>query len=215
MTTCRRPSARRRRVAIGLAVVSLAAAGCSSDGTSTEPSSARVPTESAAPDVTDAPAPTDDPTATDAPATADVGAGGDFTARVPTLEAPTGEPMVVGLINSEGVPGLDFPDIRVAIQATFHYLNGHGGFGGRPLVLKTCASKGFSRPRPDGPGECERSRTVGVALRRRRMNRNHARKNNAGHHHAGVGSQLLCCDRSHRAGRRRSTRVDLPRGADQ
>lgn len=99
--------------------VSLVAAGCSSDDGSTEPSSSPVPTESAAPDETEAPGPTDNPTATDAPATSDVGASGDFTARVPTLGAPTGEPMVVGLINSEGVPGLDFPDIRIDIEATF------------------------------------------------------------------------------------------------
>ncbi|TFH16740.1 MAG: hypothetical protein E4H05_06865, partial [Acidimicrobiales bacterium] len=43
--------------------------------------------------------------------------------------------------NSEGVPGLDFPEIREDVQATFDYLNQHGGFGGRPLELKTCASK--------------------------------------------------------------------------
>jgi hypothetical protein len=134
----------RRRVAVGLAVVSLVAAGCSSDGSSSESTSAPVPAETATPDVTEAPAVTeapDEPTATDAPVTTDAAAGDDFTARVPTLDAPTGEPMVVGLINTEGVPGLDLPEIRQDIEATFEYLNDHGGFGGRPLVLKSCASK--------------------------------------------------------------------------
>jgi branched-chain amino acid transport system substrate-binding protein len=50
--------------------------------------------------------------------------------------------LVIGMINSEGVPGLDFPEIREDTEATFAYLNEHGGYGGRPLELKTCASKG-------------------------------------------------------------------------
>ena len=138
----------RRWVALGVAIVSLVVAGCSSDDSSSESASAPAPTGSATPDVTEAPASTDAPTstdsetATDAAVTTDADASGDFTARVPTLTAPTGEPMVIGLINSEGVPGLDFPEIRVDTQATFDYLNEHGGYGGRPLVLKTCASQG-------------------------------------------------------------------------
>ncbi len=131
-----------RRFAVGLVVVSLVAAGCSSDGSSSDPTTAPVPTDPVAPEVTDAPASTEAPTATDAPVTTDVAESGDFTAKVVTLTPPTGEPMVIGLINSEGVPGLDFPQIREDMQATFDYLNEHGGFGGRPLELKTCASKG-------------------------------------------------------------------------
>ena len=76
--------------------------------------------------------------ATDAP-TAD--AEGDFTSRVPALGPATGEPLKIGLINSEGVPGLDFPEIRINTEATFAYLNEHGGYGGRPLELVSCASK--------------------------------------------------------------------------
>ena len=49
---------------------------------------------------------------------------------------------MIGLVNSEGVPGLDFPDIRINTEATFAYLNEHGGYGGRPLELVSCASKG-------------------------------------------------------------------------
>jgi branched-chain amino acid transport system substrate-binding protein len=55
---------------------------------------------------------------------------------------PTGEPMRIGLVNTEGVPGLDLADIRVDIEATFAYLNEHGGMGGRPVELATCAVQG-------------------------------------------------------------------------
>ena len=75
---------------------------------------------------------------TDAPTT-DV--EGDFTSRVPDLGPATGEPLRIGLINSEGVPGLDFPEIRINTEATFAYLNEHGGYGGRPLELVSSASK--------------------------------------------------------------------------
>ncbi len=50
--------------------------------------------------------------------------------------------MVVGFVNSEGTPGLDFPEMRVDAQAAVDYLNHHGGMGGRPIKLETCATKG-------------------------------------------------------------------------
>jgi len=133
-------------VAAGIAAATLVAAGCSSDGdTSSTATDAATPGTTEESIATEAPAATDAPETTDVPETTDGGEGGDsgdFTSKVTTLDAPTGEPMVIGLINSEGVPGLDFPEIREDIQATFDYLNEHGGFGGRPLELKTCASKG-------------------------------------------------------------------------
>jgi ABC-type branched-subunit amino acid transport system substrate-binding protein len=60
----------------------------------------------------------------------------------PDLPPPDGEEMVIGFVGSEGTPGLDFPEMRVNAQATIDYLNEHGGFGGRPLKLETCAVKG-------------------------------------------------------------------------
>jgi branched-chain amino acid transport system substrate-binding protein len=60
----------------------------------------------------------------------------------PTLGPPTGEPIVVGLVNTEGTPGLDFPDIREAIEGGVAYLADHGGFGGRPIQLETCITNG-------------------------------------------------------------------------
>lgn len=58
------------------------------------------------------------------------------------LGAPTGTPMVVGLVNSEGVPAVDFPDIRRFIEAAVEYSNANGGFGNRPIILETCVAKG-------------------------------------------------------------------------
>ena len=40
--------------------------------------------------------------------------GEDPYTAFPTYGPPSGDPMVVGLVNTEGVPGLDFPDIREA-----------------------------------------------------------------------------------------------------
>ena len=58
------------------------------------------------------------------------------------LPPPTGTPIVVGVSNIEGAPGLDFPDVRAAIEGGVEYLNQHGGFGGRPIVLETCIASG-------------------------------------------------------------------------
>jgi branched-chain amino acid transport system substrate-binding protein len=64
------------------------------------------------------------------------------SAVFPNLAPPTGEEIVIGLVNSEGAPGLDFPEIRQYVDATVTYLNQHGGFGGRPIKLETCQVKG-------------------------------------------------------------------------
>lgn len=50
--------------------------------------------------------------------------------------------MKIGLVNTEGTPGLDFPDIRINVGATFDYLNEHGGYGDRPLELVNCTADG-------------------------------------------------------------------------
>jgi branched-chain amino acid transport system substrate-binding protein len=65
-----------------------------------------------------------------------------FTPVVSALPAPIGEPFGLGLVNTEGVPGLDFPEIRTDVEAVVEYLNSHGGIGGRPIELKTCVAAG-------------------------------------------------------------------------
>jgi hypothetical protein len=65
-----------------------------------------------------------------------------FTAVVTGLPVPSGTAFRLGLVNTEGVPGLDFPEIRTQIEAVVAYLNQHGGFGGRPVSLVTCLAAG-------------------------------------------------------------------------
>lgn len=86
------------------------------------------PDDSSTPSTSSAPTPTVDP-------------GTDpFTPVVAGLPAPSGETFVLGLVNTEGVPGLDFPEIRSDVEATVQYLNTHGGIGGRPVELRSCVS---------------------------------------------------------------------------
>ena len=71
-------------------------------------------------------------------------AGGDredpngFAWRTP----PTGEPILIGMVNTEGTPGLDFPEMRAYTDHAATYLNEHGGFGGRPIEIAHCAVDG-------------------------------------------------------------------------
>jgi branched-chain amino acid transport system substrate-binding protein len=133
--------------------MSLLAAACSSDdGGDTE--STEAPGDTAAEDT--APEPTDtatedtatEDTATEDTATEDTAtedtAGGEVagSAAFPNLDPPTGEPIKIGLVNTEGTPGLDFPDIRLAVGGAADYLNQHGGMGGRPIELENCTANG-------------------------------------------------------------------------
>ena len=155
--------------------VALAACGSSSDGTDSETTS----DESAATVATDAPADTattdsattnapdddgeDGSAPTDAPDDAedngedsdtgdgdtDGSADGDST-DFRTLEPPSGEPIVVGMVNTEGTPGLDFPEMRTDTDLAVEFLNEHGGFGGRPIEVLHCTAAGS----PETSQEC-------------------------------------------------------------
>ena len=118
-----------RALVAGVALLSLAAAACSDDNKAATPTDAAVTTTAATTDTTPATEPTGtEPTGTE-PVTTELGPA-------------TGEPIVVGLVNTEGTPGLDFPDIRLDMLAAADYLNDHGGFGGRPIQLEPCIVKG-------------------------------------------------------------------------
>ena len=66
---------------------------------------------------------------------------GGSTDTTPT-KTPTGTEIVIGMVNTEGTPGLDFPDMRRNVEGVVTYLNTHGGFGNRPIRLETCVAKG-------------------------------------------------------------------------
>ncbi len=126
-----------------MSVSMLAIASCSSDAANDGTSAATTPGGTSAPEVT-----TGD-TAPPGSVTPDTGTTPDTTPAVvdasaafPDLGPPTGPEMVVGLVNTEGTPGLDFPEIRVTIEAAVDYLNEHGGMGGRPIKVENCTVKG-------------------------------------------------------------------------
>ena len=128
--------------------ISLLAVACSSDDATSTSSAASTPaTEATSPPDTTSPADTAAPE-TGAPDTgapessAPDDAAPAPSAAFPDLAPPTGDEMVIGLVNSEGTPGLDFPEIRIDVEAAVDYLNQHGGFGGRPITLENCAVKG-------------------------------------------------------------------------
>lgn len=57
------------------------------------------------------------------------------------IAAPTGEPFVIGVVNTEGAPGIDYPDFTNAFRAAAAYINAElGGFAGRPVELEVCLS---------------------------------------------------------------------------
>jgi branched-chain amino acid transport system substrate-binding protein len=142
-------SVRRHARAIAVTAVLLGAATACSGDDGDEASGAATSAETSAVESTSAEttaAATEGEQTTTSAAASDTTAaatddGDAYTAFV-DLAAPTGAPMSVGLVNTEGTPGLDFPDIRLAIAGTVDYLNEHGGIGGRPIELVTCTANG-------------------------------------------------------------------------
>ena len=114
----------------GLTAFALLAGACSSSKTSAPATSPAATTPATTGGTTAG-------TTSDATSTT-TSAGGSFD----DLGPATGKEMLVGLVNTEGTPGLDFPDIRVDIAASVEYLNKHGGFGGRKITLANCTAKG-------------------------------------------------------------------------
>ena len=122
--------------------ISLFAAACSDDSATSTPSAAETAAaNTAAVDTTAAAETTVAPADTAAETTVADTTPLDPSSAFPSLAPPTGDEMVIGLVNSEGTPGLDFPEMRVDIEAAVDYLNQHGGMGGRPIKLETCATK--------------------------------------------------------------------------
>ena len=59
-----------------------------------------------------------------------------------SLGPAAGDPIVIGMVNTEGTPGLDFPEMRTDTDLAVTYLNEHGGMGGRPVQIEHCAAAG-------------------------------------------------------------------------
>ena len=121
---------RTSRLLVAFVASSLIVAACGGDdGGGAADESA----DTAAPAETEAPADT---------STGDTAAPADSAAPADELGPPTGPEMVVGMVNTEGGAGLDFPDMRRFIEAAIEYTNQHGGLGNRPIKLETCIANG-------------------------------------------------------------------------
>lgn len=65
--------------------------------------------------------------------------GGSDEMEIPEGPPVSGEPFKVGVITSEGVSGIDLPDIANGAEAGTEYVNKElGGIGGRPLEAVIC-----------------------------------------------------------------------------
>ncbi len=119
--------------------MALVAASCGSDSDSSSDSEPPAVTEAAAETTTAATEPTDtEPTDTEPADTTAPEGGEGFT----TLPPPDGDPLVLGMVNTEGSPGLDFPEISASTRAAIDFLNEHGGLGGRPIEFEVCTAAG-------------------------------------------------------------------------
>jgi branched-chain amino acid transport system substrate-binding protein len=158
-----RRSTMRVAAMVAAFAVTAGACGSSDDGASGEstpapaepvateaPASDPATSDTAAGDTATDDTATDDTTDSTEPAATEPVGADDPHVAFGSLEPPTGTPMVVGLSNIEGAPGLDFPDVRAAVEGGVEYLNQHGGFGGRPIVLETCIANGS----PEGSQAC-------------------------------------------------------------
>jgi branched-chain amino acid transport system substrate-binding protein len=144
-----------RLLAAMLAVFALIAAACGDDDAADTPTDTE---ESSSDDAatTDEETPAEEPAAEEPeaddggepatdeePAEEEPPAEGDATVRdIGALGPPTGEPIVIGFVNTEGPAGLNFPELEDAAVASVDYLNEHGGMGNRPIQLEVCIAEG-------------------------------------------------------------------------
>ena len=129
------------RAFAGLAVMALVAASCGSDSDSSSDTEAPAGTEAAvettAPETTESE--TTEPETTESETTEPETTDGEGFLSLP---APDGDEIVVGMVNTEGSPGLDFPEISTSTKAAADFLNEHGGLGGRPIKMEFCNANG-------------------------------------------------------------------------
>lgn len=134
-----------------LAVFALIAAACGDDdpadtSADTEESSSDEAATSEDEAAEEPAAETDEESAAEEPAAEadeEPAAEGDATVRdIGALGPPTGEPIVIGFVNTEGPAGLNFPELEDAAVASVDYLNEHGGMGNRPIQFEVCIAEG-------------------------------------------------------------------------
>lgn len=132
-----------RRAILLAAVLALLAAGCGSDSddgggdgggstTTAAPDGTESPASSAAPDDTSEGA------GTTAGESDDAASGGDEQTGAADESL---DPVIIGLLNQENVPGLSFPESRESVEAIAQYINTErGGINGHPVVIESCVN---------------------------------------------------------------------------
>src|SRR5918995_3732178 len=95
---------------------------------------------------------------TDAPASAPELGGTTSTSAA----EPTGEPITIGFVNSEG-GAFSVPELRVGNEVAAEYVNSHlGGVAGRPLEVVRCATDGSPESSIDCANQLVESGAVAV-----------------------------------------------------
>jgi len=130
------------RLAVGVVALGLVAAACSEDsGTSSDTTAGGAATTAATATTTATSAATG---SSEAPTTAaSSNADRDKVALdyvgATEAKAASGDPITIGYVNGEGVPGADFPENTVGLEAAVDYINSTlGGVQGRPVQIKKC-----------------------------------------------------------------------------
>ncbi len=131
-----------RKWLAAFALVALIAVSCSSDdddaADSTETTQATE--SSSAPESSEAPDDSEPPDASEAPETSESAAGGDDDAGSGPADESL-DPVIIGLLNQENVPGLSFPEARESVEAIAEYINAErNGIDGHPIVIESCVN---------------------------------------------------------------------------
>ena len=129
----------RLRAAMVMVPLILIATACGDDekssSTTATPAATDAPASTDAPAASDAPIATEGPTATDVPASGRTGEPG--TACVGSGDG-SGDPILIGSIQTDSSPAGQFPEISAGAEACFAAINATGGINGRPIDFQKC-----------------------------------------------------------------------------
>jgi branched-chain amino acid transport system substrate-binding protein len=123
------------RLALAVTAAAVLTAACGSSGSSTSSDASTPATTSP---VTPATTPTGPNDTTNSATTT----AASVAAIEPAVAAPQGEPVKLGVIYTDGVPGYDTTGARPGAEAAAATVNAQGGIGGRPLEVVVCNDSG-------------------------------------------------------------------------
>ena len=130
------------RLAAGVVALGLVAAACSEDSGTSSGTTAGEAATTAAPATTTATSAatgsSEAPTTTGSSNADRDKVALDYVGAT-EAKAASGDPITIGYVNEEGVPGAAFPENTVGLEAAVDYINSTlGGVQGRPVQIKKC-----------------------------------------------------------------------------